>query len=118
MRTRIAFRDENYVPAFNDAGVNGASDPSLWTRLLASDAGSFARRIWLIWMSAQVIGFGALCSCFPYNRATPSDSDIYLYWTWSSAVWHGAIPYHTRLPMPIVYPPGILPVLGLPSFSF
>jgi hypothetical protein len=79
---------------------------------------TYSGHLWILWVLLQLIGFMALSRLFPYNHTFSSDSDIYLYWTWSSALWHGAILYHSHLPLPVVYPPGILPVLGLPSFSF
>jgi hypothetical protein len=59
----------------------------------------------------------ALGGAFPYNRTVVSNQDIYLYYTWSHALWHGGIPYHTGV-LQRMYPPGIVPFIGLPSFSY
>jgi hypothetical protein len=110
----------------NQPGLDGASldRPPVGTSpgsgpfgLAGGGSFTFARRIWLSWLAVRMIGILALGDIFPYNRTTPSNADVTLYWRWSFALWHGAIPYHTHLAHPIVYPPGVLPVLGLPPFS-
>lgn len=91
----------------------------VYARVFGGNPATFARRIWLAWAVVRLFGFLGLRGIFPYNHTYPSDGDIALYWEWSSALWHGAIPYRTNIfPYALVYPPGILPALGLPPFSF
>jgi hypothetical protein len=107
----------NDHPGMGDIRILETPGTTWWSRMLASDAAIFARRLWILWLFLQVIGIMAVFAVFPYDRTFPSDSDIILYWTWSSALWQGAIPYHSQLAVPMVYPPGMLPILALPSFS-
>ncbi len=72
---------------------------------------------WVFWLATRAYGVAALHGVFPYNRTQPSDTDVRLYWLWAYGLWHGVVPYVTRFPIPIVYPPGVLPFLALPPIS-
>lgn len=72
---------------------------------------------WVLWIATRAYGMAALHGVFPYNRTQSSDTDVRLYWLWAYGLWHGVVPYVTRFPFPIVYPPGVLPFLALPPIS-
>jgi hypothetical protein len=56
----------------------------------------------------------AVHGAFPYNRTFPSYTDVYLYGAWAHFVWQGLIPFRD---FTVFYPPGILPIISLPSPS-
>jgi hypothetical protein len=99
-------------------GGRGEIAVSPWSRILATGAATFSRKLRLLWAVLQLVGLLAVHGIFPYNHTMASNGDVYLYYTWSYSLWHGYMPYQAHLTMPIVYPPGILPFLALPSFSF
>jgi hypothetical protein len=70
--------------------------------------------MWLIWAASRLYGLFAIRGAFPYNRTFQSTSDIHVYGFWADLLWHGLIPY---VDFPMVYPPGILPMIALPFIS-
>jgi hypothetical protein len=71
--------------------------------------------MWLAWAALRLFGVMALNGGFPYNRTFSSNGDVGFYYVWSNYLWHGQIPYRD---FPMLYPPGILPVLALPPISY
>jgi hypothetical protein len=74
-----------------------------------------SRGLWLAWAALRLFGVVALNGGFPYNRTISSNGDVVIYYVWSGYLWHGQIPYRD---FPLFYPPGIVPILGLPPASY
>jgi len=72
----------------------------------------------LAWAVVRLYGLFALHGAFPYNRSYPSDGDLHVYWQWAWFIWHGGVPYHSIPVIPLLYPPGVLPFLVLPTPTF
>jgi len=110
---------EDTVPALGPGGETSVHE-TLAAQPSSDPAGGipamFVRRAWLLWGALRIVGLLGLSGAFPYNRTVESNADISLYYTWPHGLWRGDIPYHPGL-LQQMYPPGILPFIGLPSFS-
>lgn len=70
---------------------------------------------WLMWGISRLIGVLGVNGRFPYHDVFASNGDIHLYQSWASHLWNGQVPYRD---FGLVYPPGMLPILGLSPWSF
>ncbi|HUZ43506.1 MAG TPA: glycosyltransferase 87 family protein [Acidimicrobiales bacterium] len=88
-----------------------------FARLTRNQVTTEGLRAWTAWSLSRAFGLAGSYGGLIYGMrgVITTRGDVNLYFLWSVLFQHGYLPYKT---FPIVYPPGIVPALVLPTPSF